>query len=268
MRVIRRQLRAWREDFQKIWGKLKTFHRTALGILIAISMVYGGRVQWIDPINTKIAEAQEALKESNPPDPIPTIETDDEVQETLAKIEGRKGTRDKRKKEMEAIIDSRPKVTLQNKERTWAEFTLLFSKNHLLLVSSAPFSDTPAATSAAPNSTRVRSTSRAKTAVKSQEKEVASENNQSPFPTEKYQFHLEGTFKNIHSFLEEAAKYPYPSKIDQIQLGLTLPEESDVKNRETNMDFTPISAAPAPGVAPKLQLKFHFTLYIQEVKTK
>ncbi|MDO4571270.1 MAG: hypothetical protein Q4D38_12870 [Planctomycetia bacterium] len=269
MRALRRQLRAWRDDFLKFWGRLTTFHRTALGILIAIGLVYVGRVQWIDPMNVKIAEAEEALKESAPPDPIPTIETDDEVQEAIAKIEGREGMRDKRKQEMEAVADSRPKVTASNKDSVWAEFALLVSQNKLRLVLSEPLSAAAPPPAAAP-ARRTRS-SKAKTKAKEDEKtaeDTSVANSASPFPMEKYQFHLEGTFENIMKFLETASKYPYPSKIENVQLGTYLVEESKEgkKDAKTGAKTSAPVYVPTPGEPPRLQLKFVFTLYIQEGK--
>ncbi|MDO4583783.1 MAG: hypothetical protein Q4D62_06730 [Planctomycetia bacterium] len=260
MRVLRRQLRAWREDFQKIWGRLKTFHRTALGILLAIGMVYGGRTIWIDPLNAKIAEAEEALKESAPPDPIPTIEADSEVQEALAKIEGREGTREKRKKEMEAVAASRPKVTLQNKEVALAEFRNLYLQNHLLAISESPVSEVPSPQETNPR--RTRASSRKKGEEKSEsttENAVSKASGKSPLATEKYRFHLEGKFHDIYAFLKETSSYPYPSKIEQIQLGFLLPDENPTDKKPKKEPVLPI-----PGSSEKLQLKFQFTLYIQE----
>lgn len=263
MRVLRRQLRAWREDFQKIWGRLKTFHRTALGILIAIGMVYAGRTIWIDPLNAEIAAAEETLKESDPPDPIPAIETDNEVQEALAKIEGREGMRDKRKKEMEKIAASRPKVTILNKESAVVEFTRLFSQNHLLLISGSPYSEVPPPQATTkPRKSRLSSRKKeADTQKKTTEKADSSDS--PPLATEKYRFHLEGKFHDIYAFLKEAAKYPYPSRIEQIQLGFLLPDETS-----TNKKSPQGTDLPTPGSSEKLQLKFQFTLYIQEESSR
>ncbi|MDR2762430.1 MAG: hypothetical protein LBB88_07520, partial [Planctomycetaceae bacterium] len=159
-RAIRRQLRIWYADITGYLSKLKTFHRTALGIIIAIVIIYAARKYWLDPIRAEIFELESNYEKSEPPNPLPTIESDEEI--TLAKeqIESRSKNAESKKREMETVAKSRAKITQQNKESVLSEFASIISKNKLIVVlggAPEPDNSTP---SNSPRSTPTRPASR------------------------------------------------------------------------------------------------------------
>lgn len=256
MRAIRRQLRAWQQDFMGFWGRFNTFYRTVFGIILAMVIVSKGRTYWIDPLNTKIAEAKEKLEKSKPEDPLPTIRADSEVNETLARIEDRRTVMQERKKEMEAIAASRPLITPSNKQSALSEFTLMFSRNNLMMLQGGPSIEAPPPPQAA---TKTRSTRTAKKTASNQPSALAAKEETSPLKTEKYEYRLEGRFDDIFAFLKDVSAYPYPARVSNIWLGI--PEEQTT-------DATKSGAKPAPSQrkkgSPKLQLKFNLTFYLYE----
>lgn len=260
MRAFRRQLRAWREDFLAVWGRLTTFHRVALGICLAIAIIYAGREWWTDPLQAQVNAARTEFQESDPPSPIPTIETDEEIAESVTKIDGRKGTVGQKKKEMEQAIAGRPQVTAANREHALAEFTTLFSKNSLMLLAGGPAADTPAPAAAKSRSTKA--SSRKATPAKTPAATAAGKD-EPPMKSEKYDYRLEGTFENIFAFLNQVAEYKYPAKLSDMKIFVEGTPEPDTAVAAAKPPAkTPVS--PVRTGPPKLHLEFRLTIYMQD----
>ncbi|MDR1959655.1 MAG: hypothetical protein LBQ54_11545 [Planctomycetaceae bacterium] len=273
-----------------VWGRLKTFHRTALGILIAIGIAYAGVRYCVDPLLAQIAEAKEKLEESEPPDPVPSVETDEEVQKALAKMEGHEAAMNAKKTEMEQIAGTRPKITPLNKDMVLSEFTAMFSKNKLLLLqggpvpaagtevnppkpvsaSSANRSGTPAKKPAVPSKTTAppkaaapSKAAAAKTASKNPPEVSTPKEEEPPLKSEKYEYHLEGEFENLFGFLKQSESFEYPARISGIYLGTDAAEEKQTGTGPSSKSVLP-SRPASEKTNHKLQLQFHLTLYFHE----
>ncbi|MDR2344873.1 MAG: hypothetical protein LBE18_02300 [Planctomycetaceae bacterium] len=276
-RAIRRQLRIWYTDISSYLSKLKTFHRTALGIILAIVIIYAARVYLFDPLRAEIAELESAYNSSEPPNPLPTIESDEEI--TLAKeqIIHREKSTETKKLEMETVAKSRNKITQQNKESVLSDFASIISKNKLTVVlGGAPDTNNstsdstkstprkPAAAAAAKppaepkkntTATKPKSNSNSKSTAKNTkstakktetETKTTPQNIEQPLKTEEYVYHLEGDFSNLFDFMKQIESFPYPIKITKLYFG----------SSDTLGDISPLNTKHE-----QLQLKFHLILY-------
>ncbi|MDR0608652.1 MAG: hypothetical protein LBG58_00905 [Planctomycetaceae bacterium] len=268
-RLLRRQLRIWHKDFASGWGRLNTFHRTVLGILIAIAIVYAARKYCFDSISATIAEAQSNYDKSEPPNPLPTIENDSDIIIAQEQIIGREKTAAEKKAEMERVAKSRPKITQQNKESVIIELEAMISKNKLTLLRRVASSTTPLA----PPNTRTTSTAKstsppktnpaAKTATSNQKSnentpKTKQENpvlpDEPPLKFEENDYKIEGRFSDLLNFLKQMETFAYPAKITQFYLGAsettspTRPPLQKVNSRQSEM----------------LQLQFRLILYFHE----
>ncbi|MDR1477576.1 MAG: hypothetical protein LBJ00_01385 [Planctomycetaceae bacterium] len=270
-RAIRRQLRIWYADIAVYWGKLRTFHRTALGIIIAIAIIFTARKYWLDPIRAEVVDSESKYEQSEPPNPLPTLESDEEI--TLAKeqIISREKSTETKKREMETVAKSRPKITQQNKEAVLSEFASIISKNKLELIFNGIFeTDNPAKTNtpkpATPKNTtnktaaattknntqKSKTNTKKTTPAKSNNKNTETDtkttpqNIEKPLKTEEYIYYLEGNFDNIFNFLNQIETFTYPIKITKLYLG---------------SDEQAVNGLLSNPRQEKLQLKFNLTLY-------
>ncbi|MDR2168865.1 MAG: hypothetical protein LBP59_01835 [Planctomycetaceae bacterium] len=275
-RAIKRQLRIWYSDIAGYLSKLKTFHRTALGIILAIVIIFAARKYWLDPIRAEVTELESKYKDSDPPEPLPTIESDEEI--TLAKeqIISREKNAETKKKEMETIAKARPKITQQNKETVLSEFASIISKNKLTVAlrttpepENTTKSNTTKPTSTKPTSTKSDAT-KPKNTPKTQPKKPATKNiNTKPkksepetktinieqaLKTEEYIYYLEGTFQNQYEFLKQIENFPYPIKITKLYFGAD--ETNDPITKTTLHTHNPQQTRQE-----NLHLKFNLILY-------
>ncbi|MDR1141600.1 MAG: hypothetical protein LBL62_07905 [Planctomycetaceae bacterium] len=264
-RLLRRQLRLWHKDFASVWGRLKTFHRTVLGILIAIAIVYAARKYWLDPITVTIADAQSKYDKSEPPNPLPTIETDSDIIIAQEQIIGREKTAAEKKAEMERVAKSRPKITQQNKEAVRSELESMISKNKLTLllggVSAKTETTSPTAkttsTSKKDSATKItasnqKSNENAQKTKQEMKQETSPSPDEPPLKYEEYTYKIEGRFNDILNFLKQTETFAYPAKITQLYLGTS----------ET------VSPTQVPTLHDRrsemLQLQFRLILYFHE----
>ncbi|MDR2756678.1 MAG: hypothetical protein LBC20_13315 [Planctomycetaceae bacterium] len=258
-RLLRRQLRLWHKDFASVWGRLKTFHRTVLGILIAIAIVYTARKYWLDPITVTIADAQSKYDKSEPPNPLPAIEDDNDIIIAQEQMIGREKTAAEKKTEMERIAQSRPKITQQNKESVRSELEALISKNKLILLlggasstqsTAQPKSTTKSTSAAKTSSTAKTNTSAPKSNDNSQKtkQETTVLPEDPPLKSEEFNYKIEGHFSDILNFLKQMETFPYPTKITQFYLGAPETVTKSFNDRQSET----------------LQLQFRLILYFHE----
>ena len=86
-RMLRRALRQWKSEFMTVWLRLTAFHRIALGMIVAMGLIYGARVRLLDPLTAEVDELHEQLQDKGVPTPVPAIETDDELQQEQFRAE-------------------------------------------------------------------------------------------------------------------------------------------------------------------------------------
>ncbi|MDR1289822.1 MAG: hypothetical protein LBK06_01325 [Planctomycetaceae bacterium] len=268
-RAIRRQLRIWYADISGYWGKLRTFHRTALGIIFAIVIIFVARKYWLDPIRAEVADLETKYEQSEPPNPLPTLESDEDITLANEQIISREKSTETKKREMETVAKSRPKITQQNKEAVLSEFASIISKNKLELIlngiletnnpttpnptKSTTQKNTTAKTAAATKNnaqkTNTKKNTPTKTNTKNQTPEsdkTTTQNIEQPLKTEEYVYYLEGDFGNIFDFLKQIESFNYPIKITKFYLGT---------------DGQAVNGLLSNSRQEKLQLKFNLVLY-------
>ncbi|MDR0705326.1 MAG: hypothetical protein LBF88_10110 [Planctomycetaceae bacterium] len=250
-RLLRRQLRLWHKDFASAWGRLKTFHRTVLGILIAIAIVYAARKYWLDPISANIADAQSKYDKTEPPNPLPTIEDDNEIILVQEQIFQREKTAADKKAEMERVAKSRSKITPQNIDAVRSELETLISQNKLTLllggVSSKAENSLPTAKTTSPAQTTA-SAQKSNENIQKAKQETVTVSNEPPLKYEEFVYKAEGRFSDILHFLKQMETFTYPAKITQFYLGSPTTVAQSLQERRNE----------------KLQLQFHFILYFHE----
>jgi hypothetical protein len=276
-RLLRRQLRLWHKDFASGWGRLKTFHRTALGIVLAIAVVLAARKYWLDPMTAQVAGVKSEYEKTEPPNPLPAIDDDSEMILLQEQIIGREKSTAEIKAKMEKIAQSRPKITQQNKETVLSELATMISKHKLILllggVSSKTDSTNPTGKSLQNPKTTVgtKTTPPAKkpnenTSTTKQETSAlsaASPPNVPPLKEEEYIYQMEGHFNNILNFLKQLETFNYPIKVTQFYLGVpetALPADRSRSDYSRSGYNRPDSGRPSE----KLRLQFHLTLYFHE----
>jgi hypothetical protein len=261
-RAIRRQLRIWYSDISGYLSKLRTFHRTALGIILAIVIIFVARKYWLDPLRAEVAEQESKYEKSEPPNPLPTIESDEEITLANEQIISREKSAETKKREMETVTASRPKITQQNRESVLSELAAIISKNKLVLVLAGNSeTDTIAATQkttkpaarkntdnkATPNTNKTPPKTNTKNQPQKNEPEPPKkQDNEPPLKYEEYTYNIEGDFGDIFNFLKQIETFKYPIKITKFYLGSDQPA--------TNNLYTTTKRE-------KLQLKFNLILY-------
>ena len=116
MRRLRNQINQWVREFMALWGRLTSFHRTALGIFIAIVMVWCARDIAIDPLRAALADLEEGMVADGVPDQVPKPEEDNDVQEAELLIENLQRTLETcKKREREAVTQYTPPAPFPEK---------------------------------------------------------------------------------------------------------------------------------------------------------
>ncbi|MDR3197419.1 MAG: hypothetical protein LBU34_06065 [Planctomycetaceae bacterium] len=250
-RLLRRQLRLWHKDFASVWGRLKTFHRTVLGILIAIAVVYAARKYMFDPIKVTIAAAKSKYEQSEPPNPLPTIENDEDIILAQEQIISREKTAAEKKAEMERAAQSRPKITQQNKESVRSELEAMISKNRLTLLLGGVSSKTelnPSTAKSIPATKSTASHPKSNVNASKTQQETSASPEEPPLKYEEYDYKIEGHFNDILNFLKQMETFAYPAKITQFYLGTPETVSQTLNDRRSET----------------LQLQFRLILYFHE----
>ncbi|MDR1491409.1 MAG: hypothetical protein LBT05_01615 [Planctomycetaceae bacterium] len=252
MRALRRQLRIWKNDFLSVYLRLTTFHRTVVGLLLALAMIMAARHYWLNPLLTEIKTAKDKYEASNPPDILTTPENDAEIQDVLTKIEGRSAMLEERKKEEERIAKSKQKITQQNKTAVISQFGTLILQEDLQLINTRPATVPPVKTETPKPETKTNTKKKTESAASKTKTEqtptTVKQNVNADIPSEAYDYLIEGDYQNMLKFLQAADKFEYPVKMNSFRLGFP----------EIDPGIAKLGAAP---VNRRLQLKFQLTLY-------
>lgn len=260
LRSMRRQLRTWKEDFLRYWGRLRSFHRVALAILLAMAILPTARRYVLDPLKGQIGEARAALQEKEAPEVITLPDEDPEVQELLLKIESLEETLVSHRAKTKQAVAAWPEFTVANKGTILAAFGELISQSGMTRLEFRDAAAEPLAGSAKPSAgTRTSRTPTARAPAKTPEKTSAKEPGQAvdkePLESARYRYVLAGSFEDVRGFLTKIDKFGYPAKIEQASLQLA-----------GNGDGPPGAALPParPNTAPELHLSFYLKLYYHD----
>lgn len=187
MGEFKRTIRDWKKSISASWGKLKTFHRIALGITIAMMMIYAARKYMLDP---KLRELNKLIKQNEKtdmPEFIPDVSDDSDVVEAELKIESLEPQVAKRGQEKLDALKSRPQVSSSDVSDALAVFEALISRAGLELHN------------------RWRYTN-------------SEDISEIPMTRLVYKYRLLGTFGEIYSFLQNMELFKYPSLMKDIDI--------------------------------------------------
>jgi translation initiation factor IF-2 len=277
---MRRQLRAWRQEFGGMWGRLRSFHRVALGITLAMGVMLGGRPYLYDTLKAAVREKREALKKMDAPESIPRPDDDPDSVELRLRIEGLEKGMDARRKERQQAVAAWPAFGKAEKGAIIARFDDLIAQSGLerlefrdsALPAAPPASAArdPAAAAAekakaererreAERRAQAEKDKAAKAAEKAAEKSAtekkpAKAKAEKPkpkdaFATAVHGYVLAGPFASVRRFLEAADTFAYPARLENVRLELADP-----------------AGTPPPGqrAGPVIHLSFNLKLYLND----
>jgi hypothetical protein len=228
-----RTIKDWKDDVQGVWGRLKTFHRIALGIMLGMLMVYAARGKVLDPLQAELTKKREALDKKGVPIVVPSVEEgDSDIQETRIRLENLRETGAKWQQRMEQALRQRPQIDRANRSDVLSEFERLIVNSGMVLQNRSPYpADAAQPEQQNPN------------------READAGNRGYPLSTWAHQYELAGTFESVCKCLASLGKFPYPAHICRIEVQL-------VENA-TN-------AATTRGGEPLILLRFLLELYYHD----
>ncbi len=256
MRALRRQLRSWRQEFLQTWRRLRSFHRVALGIILAFASMSAADRYLYRPLKASIAEQQEKQKELEVPALVTKPEDDAEIQEAGLRIESAEQSVARQREEMAKAVAKWPPFTKSDQGAIVAKFNDLIARAGLRCLQFGegplPAQDEAAGkTLAAPAPRRPAA---AKTAAKTDAKADEAPAAKSPLNSVVHHCLLAGSFEAIQKFLREAERFEYPARLEKVRLALP--------------DLAPDPKTPLPPVQantpPEIRLNFELTLYYHE----
>jgi len=241
MRGLRRQLRRWRQEVGGYWARLRTFHRTALGMFIAIALVWGARETLLDPMAGELREMNEALADAGAPAVVPVPEEDNDVLELRELVENLERTLAEAKaREAEAVAEARP-LRPEEKGLAVTETGALIAEAGLRVKRLEERSPAPSGT-ASPQDAAPKKGAAGEAEASAPETRPA----EGPLPQSVHDYSVYGTFDGIQRFLEAMDEYPWPSRLTA--LSITVPEEGVAGTRQNTLD-------------PAIELTFQQVLY-------
>ena len=226
MGQFKRTLQNWQRDIQRVWGRLRTFHRIALAITLSMVAIYGTRRSVLDPLQAEIIKKQDDLDKKDIPQVIPSFEEDEEVQRLQMILENLQEKCPLWQKRKEHAISHRPQINPDNYSRVVREFDALIGAAGMVLQSMSErlkeedkAADDPAVRQEVPLSVRT------------------------------YQYELAGTFASISRYLEQLKAFHYPARISRVE----------VRGQET-----PPDQAVSLRREPLITMRFRLELFYHE----
>jgi hypothetical protein len=253
MRAIRRQLRAWREEFLQLWGRLRSFHRVSLGIILAFAMLSLAQRYGFSVLKSEIAKARETLEEKEVPDFVTRPEDDPDTQELQLRVESFEETLAARRSELEKAVAAWPRFTKADQGTILAKFNELITEAGLqcLTFRDAALPLPEEARSDSRRGSRGRRPPPAKP-VATDEKTKAKE----PLETAVHSCVLAGSFDGICDFLEKVDRFEHPARLEKVHLELA----DAATQSEEESPAPPIR----PNEAPVIHLSFELKLYLSD----
>lgn len=138
IRMLRRTLRTWKRDFLGYWGKLTTFYRIVLGILLAMGLVAGGRSRFLDPMERELTDLRRTLERRGVPGAVHTPDTCPDLAEDRLRRENLERSLENRRDELRAV-EAQTALRLEARAADAAARLLaLVSQNGLRVQSNQP----------------------------------------------------------------------------------------------------------------------------------
>ena len=196
MKALRRQLRTWKQEIGSSWARLSSFHRTALGIALAIAMVLVVRKTVLDPLKDRVTKIITELEDGGVPPVVSTPEEDNEIQELELQIENLERTLITVREDEAAIVREFRPLRLEERSAAIAETGKRLSRSGL----------------------RVQSIEDPALARQKDGKAPA----QSPraLTSSVNAYAVQGSFAAVHHFLKEMDSYPWPMRVEGVSISI------------------------------------------------
>jgi len=187
MRMMKKQLLGWKKEIGAAWGRLTTFHRVALGIFLAIFMVWAARTAAIDPLKKELNKKVNALSTAGVPAAVPAPEDDNDIQELSMRIEGFEKSLAAAREALMETVRNRSPLRFEQKSDAVAETYRLITKADVRVKT---FTET------APDSGQGKSA----------------------LPFFEHVYTTEGTFDGLYRFLASVDAYPWPCRLFRVEI--------------------------------------------------
>lgn len=195
---IKRTIKGWAEEINKVWNRFNTFHRVVLGICLSMVLVYAVRVKYLDPMQEELLETYKEMDDSDIPANVPAVDNDEDIQELQLRIENLTKSSEHWSQQMNNALNQRPQIYRTNLSEVISEFELLIDQSELKL--------------------RNRNQANSDDNIKQQNQIEQQTSNNFPLNILKYRYELEGSFKYVYSFLEKASTFSYPACLSSIKI--------------------------------------------------
>ncbi|GEM_PF-4806353 len=258
MRALRRQLRAWKQEFLQFWGRLRSFHRVSLGIILAFAMMSAAQRYGFSVLKREIAEEKETQQKQEVPDLVTRPEDDPETQELQLRLENIEQTIGSHRAKRQKAVAAWPRFTKADQGTILAKFNDLVSQAGLTTETMHDAASKPP--EAEDKGTRQGSRVQKPPAEKPKAPEKKSNDSaekpkaKEPLDSVVYCCVLAGSFSEVRKFLQEVDKFEYPARLEKIRLELT----------ETASDEGEQTPWLRPNAAPVIRLSFDLRLYFYE----
>lgn len=189
IRRAKREIQGWKQEFNALWSRLTTFHRTALGIFIAVLMVWCARHTTLDPLRNQADEAAEKLTTAGVPVRVPAPADDNEVQELQLRIENMERALNGAREALKRAMAEKPPLGARDKSRAVAETNRLITDAGLRIASLA---ETPNVESAV----------------------------EEALSSSQHCYVLEGAFAGVHRFLYSMNSFPWPCRLTGLDIAV------------------------------------------------
>ena len=213
-RAVRRALREWKEEFGRHWRRLNTFMRMIVGIVFSMLLIWAVRTRLLDPLQQQLTGIREANKIIDMPYGIIPPDHDPEVQENRLRAESLQQSLEQARRRVSETAAHMHVVAPARKGEVLNALDELITRHGLLL--------------------RNR-------------REIQPDDNNTPIPVSMHTYALTGSFRKIHDFLRDLARFPHLSLFKDFELKVMMDENGYPRRLS--------------GGAICLQLDFLCTLY-------
>jgi len=227
IRDMKKQLRGWRAEINARWGRLTSFHRTALGIMLSVLIILAARNAWLDPLRKELEKKTEALSAKGVPAQVAPPEADKDIQELLVRIESMEPALASARASLQQTIEKRSPLRFEQKSEAVAETYRLITQAGLRVKS---FTEAARDTARQDNGPAAEPPDR-KQGKKRQGKkqpapetpvepaqEQAAKQRESVLPVAEQAYVLEGDFDGVFRFLHLMNAFPWPCSLCEVDI--------------------------------------------------
>ncbi len=199
IRQFKKQIRSWKDEISRMWGRLKSFHRTALGIFLAILMVLAMRETTMDALQGELETTEKNLSSLGVPQQVPPLEEDNDIQEQELRIKSMEESLERARKSLEKTVEKKSPLRKEQKSEAVAETYRLVTRAGL----------------------RVKSFIEP-TPEESQEKMA--------LPVTEHDYVLEGIFNGIYLFLKSMKDFPWSCRVYAVEIASVIGDDGKTRS--------------------------------------